>query len=90
MRLSEVCGLQWKSVDLEGGRLVVVTTVEDVQGKPVRLKAPKSRAGRRMISLAPDVVSEPRRHRAAQAERWLQWGKAARRRRLRRDATTAR
>jgi integrase len=68
LRRGEICGLRWRSVDLNAGRLSVVASVIKVRGD-VREKSPKNGKGR-AVTLPPMLVTELRRHRMQQAE-WL-------------------
>lgn len=54
MRLGEVRGLSWSDVDLKAGRIVVSKAV----GHDGTLKAPKTRAGVRTISIDRDTVAQ--------------------------------
>ncbi len=70
MRRRELLGLRWKDVDLDGARLSVrqqlVRAAEQVTFGP-----PKTKAGRRSISLDPGTVAVLRAHqKAQQRERW--------------------
>jgi integrase len=68
LRRGEICGLRWRSVDLDAGRLSVVASVVKVRGD-VREKQPKSGKGR-SVTLPSMLVTELRRHRLQQSE-WL-------------------
>ena len=59
----EIFGLQWADLDIDGKRLAVKYTLEEVRGK-LRLKSPKSRAGRRSIDLLDITVDALRAHKA--------------------------
>jgi integrase len=72
MRRGEILALRWRSVDLDAGRLAVVSSVEQV-GIATRDKPPKS--GRsRSVALPDLLVEELRRHRLRQAEGLLRLG----------------
>lgn len=73
MRRGEICGLQWGDVDLDGAVLKVERSLEETD-EGLRLKAPKSRHGRRPIALPPSVVETLRGHRVQQAQLRLQLG----------------
>jgi integrase len=79
MRRGEVLGLRWRDVDLDAARL-------SVRQQLVRSRAaitfgpPKTKSGRRLISLDPGTVAVLRSHRAAQTAERLQWGEAYKRR----------
>lgn len=69
MRRSELLGLTWDAVDLDGGRLVVRQALTWVHGR-AEIQPPKSRASRRVIPLPDLVVDALRVHRKQQdAER---------------------
>lgn len=56
LRQSEICGLRWKDIDLEAGRLSVNTAkVRNKDGVYVE-KAPKSESGERSIRLYPFIA----------------------------------
>ena len=67
LRRGELVALAWKSVDLDGGALRVERSLEETK-EGLRFKAPKSKAGRRTVPLAPVVVEALRAHRKAQLE----------------------
>jgi integrase len=67
MRQSEVLGLQWPEVDLDGSLVRVRWQLKREQGQWV-WKPPKTRRSRRQIALAPSAVAALQTHRAAQAE----------------------
>lgn len=71
LRRGEALGLRWEDVDLEAGRLSVVQTVVVASGRAY-LSEPKTSAGRRSVSLYPEIVSALRHHRLGQeADRLL-------------------
>jgi integrase len=74
MRRGELLALRWKDVDLDGGKLRVEQSLEQTKIGGVRFKAPKTKHGRRSISLAASVVAELRLHRKQQQEQRLQLG----------------
>jgi integrase len=74
-RRGEVCGLRWEDLDLEAGRLRIVHTRVMVDGK-VTGSDPKTKAGRRSVSLDPQLVGEFRSHRKRQLEERLRAGEA--------------
>jgi integrase len=67
MRRGELMGLQWGDVDLEAGKLRVERAVEKTKAG-LRLKSPKTRHGRRMISLPAAAVEVLKQHRKTQLE----------------------
>lgn len=65
MRLGEVLALRWGAVDLNRNMLAVREALEATKAHGIRFKPPKSKAGRRNITL-PDVLADVlREHRAA-------------------------
>jgi len=62
MRRGEALGLRWRDVDFEGGRVSVVQTIIQI-GTMVSISEPKTRRGRRAISLDPATVAVLREHR---------------------------
>jgi len=75
LRRSEVCGLQWPDLDLEGGRLSVRRAVVIVDGMP-HVKPPKTARSRRTVELDSQTVAVLREHRKAQLEERLRAGTA--------------
>jgi integrase len=65
MRRGELLGLQWGEVDLDAGTLRVERSLEETKSG-LRLKPPKSRRGRRNISLPAEAVAMLRDHRVRQ------------------------
>jgi integrase len=68
MRRGELMGLQWGDVDLEAGKLRVERAVEKTKAHGLRSKAPKTRHGRRAITLPAVAVAVLREHRKDQLE----------------------
>src|SRR5262249_17727051 len=58
MRRNEMLGLRWKDVDLDSGRLTVEQTLELTRAHGIRTKGPKTKHGKRTISLPPHIVAE--------------------------------
>ena len=73
MRLGEVLALRWNRVDLEGKVLMVREALEATKAG-IRFKSPKSRAGRRDITLPDILVDVLREHRKAALELRMQLG----------------
>jgi integrase len=67
MRRGELLGLQWGDIDLDAGRLKVERSLEETKGG-LRLKKPKTKHGRRTISLPASAVETLRAHRSRQRE----------------------
>jgi len=74
MRRNELLGLRWKDVDMDVGRLTVEQALEQTAEHGIRVKGPKTRHGRRTISLPPHIVAELRAHWRAQQEQRLALG----------------
>ena len=75
MRRGELLALRWSDVDLDGATLRVEQAVEWTQRGGLVFKAPKTRHGRRTITLAPTTVEILREHRRAQLEQCLALGR---------------
>ncbi len=73
LRRGELLALQWANVDLETGNLKVEHSVEQTKSG-LRLKSPKSKNGRRKVSLPLTVVQTLREHRRQQLETRLALG----------------
>ena len=56
-RLGEVLALRWSRIDLDKKILQVREAVEETKEHGIRFKVPKSKAGRRDITL-PDILIE--------------------------------
>ncbi len=74
LRQGETLGLPWRHVDLEAGTLTVRQALQRQAGVGLVVVEPKSRAGRRTISLPSQLVDALRSHRAAQLEERLRAG----------------
>jgi integrase len=57
MRLGEVLALRWGRVDLDSGTVSVREALEHTKAHGIRFKLPKSKAGRRDITL-PDLLTD--------------------------------
>jgi integrase len=68
MRLGEVLALRWGSVDLDGKVIQVREALEETKAHGIRFKAPKTKAGRRDITLPDLLVDTLREFRKAQLE----------------------
>jgi len=66
--------LRWCDVDLDAGRLRVEQALEETQAHGIRVKAPKTRNGRRTIALPASTVAELRVHWCEQQEQRLAAG----------------
>ncbi len=67
MRRGELLGLQWGDINLDKATLKVERSVEQTKAG-LRLKTPKTKHGRRTISLPPSAVEVLRDHRREQRE----------------------
>jgi len=74
LRRGELLALQWGDVDLAAARLRVERSLEQTAGSVVRVKPPKTKRGRRNVSLPADAVALLRRHRASRLEQRLALG----------------
>jgi integrase len=74
MRLGEVLALRWVHVDLDAKVAKVRAALEQTKLFGIRFKEPKSRAGRRNITLPDVLVDALRDHRKAQLELRMQIG----------------
>jgi integrase len=71
MRRGELLALRWKDVDLDGAKLRVGQSLEQTKRGGLLFKAPKTRHGRRTITLPSSTVAELRAHWKATLERRL-------------------
>ena len=74
LRRGELLALRWQDVDFDGATLRVEQAVEQTKRGGTILKAPKTRHGRRAVSLAPATVAVLREHWRAQQETRLALG----------------
>ena len=73
-RRGELLGLRWRDLNLDTGTMKIERAVEQTkQGTSV--KAPKTRHGRRIVTLAPATVDVLRAHWRMQREQWLALGR---------------
>lgn len=68
MRIGEVLALRWSRVDLTRKKIEVREALEETKADGIRLKAPKSAAGRRDITLPDFLVVVLREYRKEQLE----------------------
>ena len=73
MRRGELLALRWKDVDLDGGKLRVEQSIEQTR-TGLRFKSPKTKHGRRTITIPPAVVADLRAHWKASQEQRLALG----------------
>ena len=74
MRRGELLALRWHDVDLKGATVRVERNLEKTVKLGYRFKAPKTKHGRRTISLPPTAVADLREHRKQQLELRMQLG----------------
>ena len=74
MRRGELCALTWGAVDLDAGKLEVRQSLEQTRKGGLRFKEPKTKHGRRSISLPPSVVACLQEHRLSQLELRMRLG----------------
>jgi integrase len=74
MRLGEVLALRWSRVDLDRGVIEIREALEETKALGIRFKVPKSKAGRRDITLPTILIDALREHRKATLELRLQLG----------------
>lgn len=67
MRRGEALGLQWPDIDLKAGSLSIRRSLVPVDGIP-KESEPKTKRGRRTISLDPATVAALKAHKSAQAK----------------------
>ncbi|HRQ25789.1 site-specific integrase [Hyphomicrobium sp.] len=67
MRRGELLGLRWADIDLDGAAVRVERSLEETKAG-LRLKPPKTKRGRRSISLPPSAVQVLRDHKVRQLE----------------------
>jgi len=68
LRRNEMLGLRWQDVDLDAGRLTIEQSLEQTASHGIRVKGPKTKHGRRTISLPAHLVTELRQHWREQQE----------------------
>jgi integrase len=73
-RRGELLGLQQRDLDLDTGIMRIERAVEQTQ-QDLTIKAPKTRHGRRVVTLAPVTIEVLWAHRLAQQELWLALGR---------------
>lgn len=73
LRRGEVLAVQWDHIDLDRGTLAVVQTLEQTK-TGLRLKPPKTKRSRRVVTLPSVTIEALRRHKADQAALRLKLG----------------
>jgi integrase len=74
LRRSELLALRWQDVDLDAGHLRVERALEQTKRGGLLFKEPKTKYGRRLVTLPPSTVALLREHRRAQLEQRLALG----------------
>jgi integrase len=74
IRRGELAGLQWTDLDLDAGKLRIERAIEKTRAHGLRVKQPKTKHGRRAISLPASAIETLKAHRKAQLELRLQLG----------------
>jgi integrase len=74
MRLGEVLAFRWSRIDLDKKIIQVRETLEHTKAHGIRFKPPKSKAGRREVTLPDILVDVLREHRKVQLELRLKLG----------------
>jgi integrase len=72
-RRGEALALRWKDLDLDKGVVRIERSLEQTKTS-LRFKAPKTKNGRRNVSISPWLVAELKAHRARQQQRRLSLG----------------
>lgn len=72
-RRGEALALQWKDIDFKKATVRIERSVEETKGG-LRIKSPKTRHGRRNVSISPWLVAELRAHHLRQQEQRLKLG----------------
>jgi integrase len=73
-RRAEALALTWKDVDLDRGVVTISASLEQIRADQIRRKEPKTRAGRRLVTLSPWLIAELRAHKVRQQEQRLALG----------------
>jgi len=73
-RRAEALALRWRDLDLDRGVVTIKGSLEQLRADQLRVKEPKTRAGRRSIALSPWLIAELRAHRVRQQEQRLVLG----------------
>lgn len=73
-RRAELVALKWEDVDWEGERIMIRRGVEKDKDRVLVLKEPKTKAGKRSVTLSQVAQNTLRRQRGRQAEQRLAYG----------------
>lgn len=74
MRRGELCAVRWKDVDLDKGLVRIERSLEQTKKGGLRFKSPKTKHGRRTITIPASTVAELRDHWRTQQEQRLKLG----------------
>jgi integrase len=74
VRRAEALALTWKDIDLERGTITIRASLEQLRADQLRRKEPKTRAGRRSVTLSPWLSAELQAQRIRQQEQRLSLG----------------
>jgi integrase len=74
LRRGELLGLRWQDLDFDGAYLRVERALEETKRGGLAFKSPKTRHGRRTVTLPASTVAMLREHRKAQQEHQLRFG----------------
>jgi integrase len=69
MRRGELLALRWKDIELDASKLRVEQSLEQTRAG-LRFKAPKTKHGRRTITIPPAVVADLRAHWKRRSNAW--------------------
>jgi len=75
LRRSELMALRWRHIDFDRRVLQVRDALEETRANGIRVKGPKSKAGRRDITMPDILLDALRAHRQSQLELRLQLGR---------------
>lgn len=73
MRLGEIMGLRWDSIDFPGKKLYVKQSLVSTSGGPLLEPSPKTKAGYRQIELPKRCMEELEAHRGWQEQQKAEW-----------------
>jgi integrase len=72
-RRGELLALRWKDIDLDGGKLRIERSLEQTRAG-LAFKSPKTKHGRRAVTIPPSTVADLRAHWKATQEQRLALG----------------
>lgn len=75
MRRGEVCGLEWKNIDLIGGSIAVHQQMLQFDAHDVRIGKPKTSAGYRTVEIGQELVDVLVKEKSRQSKNRLKYGK---------------